>query len=249
MNDFIENWEGWLINHLAEDNSKWEKDYFETPNALDWSVGLIKGVQLKPKLVDENFLWIKKVFSLHVNPETEDLDRLETPIPIAEIRYNYGTWTGLLPEKQDWVFCGAYKENPEAEIEWKEYKLIEKDLEDLGAKDNIATGRRKRAKSWLKQRAVEIDGAIAALGLEPVNLEQGVKEFFEEYSLLMSNYINAGDDSIIKAIETVLNDDDPALPWLKKEIPVAVDNKGKPILAVAGIAVQSAFSKAVTPVS
>lgn len=263
-----DNWLGWRINHvLAEDHPHYG-DYDRVPVDVDWKVDPI--VPLRRVYLEHKFLRIGKAYYLDNDIETEGYPELDEPILVLLKKYDYGGWRGLEPDKKDEVLCSFYgiEENEDAtpelgsgarvvrgaiNHELVSYRTIKNDLSKLGERDKIAVGRRNDASNYLKQRAKEIDDFIAnygeQFGIEPKNLEENTKQFYNHKSVFLRNYIDSGSTQIINSIENTLSQESPqANAWLKEEIPIdLLDNK--PVLAIAGEIIISMFNTAIAPVT
>ena len=249
-----DNWLGWRINHvLAEDHPHYG-DYDRTPVDVDWKVDPI--VPLRRVYLEHKFLRIGKAYYLDNNIEAEGYPELDEPILVLLKKYDYGEWRGLEPDKKDEVLCSFYgteQENGTINHELISYRTVKNDLSKLGERDKIAVGRRDDASNYLKQRAKEIDDFIAQYGeqfnIEPKNLEENTKQFYNHKSVFLRNYIDSGSTQIITSIENTLAQESPqANGWLKEEIPIDMVD-GKPVMAVAGEIIISMFNTAIASLS
>ncbi|MDJ0594418.1 MAG: hypothetical protein QNJ72_31325 [Pleurocapsa sp. MO_226.B13] len=258
----IENWTGYFLNHLLPEDHELYSLPYTSPNNIDWKLHLKQGISLRSQLVTTKHLYAGKIFWLDNNPESEEQELLDEPIKIIELKYEYGEFEGIDPQKQDAMICGVYREKYGSPVEIRHYKTLPNPLTKPGAKDKIVVGRRVAAKSWIKQRAREIDRTVSAIftaygeeaatnmGLKQLNLTQGIESFFEQFDREMSIYLNSGNLSINSAIESVLTAENPPQnPWLKEKIPIDKDAEGNLVLVVAGEIIKDIFAEAIEPVT
>ena len=263
MLNISDNWTGFFLNHLVAENNPNYLDKFLLPNEIDWKLHLAPGVYLQADPpVDVKFLWAYKTLKLHVNSESEQKEPLSEPIPIVVIKYDYGEFDGLQPQKQDAILGSYYRASFDSAIELIEYKRIHNNLVKPGAKEKLEVARRITAEAFIKQRAKEIDRAIdyliatygepqsAAMGVRKLDLGQGIQSFFEELTLETSAYISSGSLQINSKIASIIESDVATTKnsWLREQIPVGQDAQGL-ILKVAGEEIQRIFNDAVTPVT
>ena len=251
-------WQGYFLNHLRFD----EEDPYIPPVTLDWKVGLKQGIHLRSQLVDVKFLWGAKIFYLDHNPESEARELLETPIPVVVLKYDYGSFTGLDPEKQDALLHSYYRENEGDEPTLKYYKTLPNPFNKPGAREKAVVGRRISAIAYVKQRAKEIERLIEyvyqtegeeaaqAQGLERIDLHKGIERFFSQFAVEMVKYRDAGLLEIVQRIQEVLNQGvvQEYNYWLKKQIPIDKTEDGY-VLVRAGEIIQKILSDAVSPVT
>lgn len=258
-----DNWTGFFLNHLVDENHPNYLDKFLLPNEIDWKLHLAPQLYLEAEMpVDVRFLWAYKVLKLHVDPESESRTLLPQPVPIVVIKYDYGEFDRLQPQKQDLILCSYYRASLDDEIELVEYKRIKNNLVRPGAKEKLEVARRVTAEAFIKQRAKEIDSATSNafalygksvasdMGFEQLNLSEGIKNFFSEFNSLVSIYISSGSLKIVDKIFqlTTTEIEDLQLSWLVKNIPIGMTSEGV-TFKIAREEIARIFTSAVTPVT
>lgn len=261
-------WEGYFINHLVPEEHINSSKTHLSPNNIDWERDSMPGVYLvKQKPIIVKYLWAGVEYLLEVNPESEidpdtgKREKLSKPEPVVLIGFDYGNFANLLPEKQDRIFYGYYREALGDPVTPVSYKVYHNYLPNIGDKDEIAEGRRKLSKNYVKQRAVEIENITnglfeslgntqaTALGLTQIELSAGIASFYQSFSDLMVVFQESGYLGINEAIANVMssttpNDND----WMRQNILIGKNPDGSLILVPAGAIIQQVFAESVAPV-
>lgn len=259
-----DNWTGWWLNYLvAQTHPNFGKEY-NIPNNVDWKRNLAHGVYLEADApVDLDFIWAYKCWKLYVDPESEDLNPLTNPETIVVGKWDYQSFDSLKPEQQNLILYCYYRENDNSDPVLRQYHILRDALKKSGARESRARGRRKSAIDYINQRSKEIDalvdrifaeqGATAAegLGLQQLNLTNGIKQFFDRLGNEMYVYTESGSLKIVDAISTIMSqtEPDPEIAWLKKNIPIDANPDGSLVLVKAGDAIAINLSNGVKPVA
>ena len=188
-----EDWTGYVINHLRNENDPYHREGDHFPDTSDWRL-ITRNVTLQARPVYANFLLVAKIGVLTADPDTLEAFPEGDEIPVYEEKYDYGTWGNKLPQKQDKIahfFVGTY--NPDTKL----YDLTldtrdrlitrHKSVEDL---EEIVVRQRKKAASYLKARAKQL------------GLGQQVLDFFSDtdFTTAELQYVESGSTAIIDLV-------------------------------------------------
>ncbi|MEM8780615.1 MAG: hypothetical protein AAGF26_17465, partial [Cyanobacteria bacterium P01_G01_bin.49] len=163
---------------------------------------------------------------------------------------------------------GYYKETAQSPITLKPYLTLRNALSKPGEKEQALRKRWKFAESFIMQRAKEIDIETAeefeklgedeaiAKGLQQLDLSNGIKTFFKQFSSEMFLYRSTGSDDIINAISSFLATPKPVdgsssevNGWLRENILIGRNPDDTYMLVPAGIVISSIFAESITPVT